>query len=123
MHDYLEKSAAIIEALRRVVFSLSAFEQVLFLGVVILASLVFLAIGIGWVRDKRKKRKHSLLERELYRVPETDGMRKGERRTVIDAFRIRFPLDGPPEKRIVVDDRMDALVAESERKVEGERRA
>jgi len=123
MHDYLEKSAAIIEALRRAVLSLSAFEQVLFLGVVILASLVFLAIVIGWVRDKRKKRKHFLLERELYRVPETDGMRKGERRTVIDAFRIRFPLNGTPEKRTAVDDRMDALVAESERKVEGERRA
>lgn len=123
MHDYLEKSAAILEALRRIVLSLSDFEQVLFLGVVILASLAFIAICIGWLRDKRKKKKHSLLERELYRVPETDGMHKGERRTVIDAFRIRFPLDDPPEKRTAVDDRMDAPVAESERRVEGERRA
>lgn len=123
MQDYLEQSAAIIEALRRMGSSLSAFEQVMFLGVVILASLAFIAICIGWVRDKRKKKKHFLLERELYRVPETDGMRKGERRTVIDAFRIRFPLDDPPEKRTAADDRMDAPVAESDRKVEGKRRA
>ena len=123
MHDYLERLAAIIEAVRRTVLSLSDFELALFLGVIIVASLAFITLFISWLQNKRKKKRHILLERELYRVPETDGMRKGERRTVIDAFRIRFPLDGPPEKRIVVDDRMDALVAESERKVEGERRA
>ena len=122
MHNYLEKVAAILGAVRRTVLSINDFELALFLGIVIVASLVFIASCTSWLRSKRKK-KHFLLERELYRVQETDDTGNREIKTVIDAFRIRFPLDGPPEKRTTFEDQMDITDEESILKVGGERRA
>lgn len=116
MHDYLERLAAIIEAVRRTVLSLSDFELALFLGVVIVASLAFITLFISWLQNKRKKKRHILLERELYRVQETDGRGNRERKTIIDAFRIRFPLDDPPEKRTTMEDQTDTTDEEAERK-------
>jgi hypothetical protein len=123
MHNYLEKVAAILEAVRRTVLPLSDFELALFLGIVIVASLAFIASCISWLRNKRKKKRHFLLERELYRIQETDDTGNREIKTVIDAFRIRFPLDDHPEKRTTVEDRMDPIDEESILKIEGERGA
>jgi hypothetical protein len=122
MHDYLEKVAATVGAVRRKVLSSSDFELLLFLGVVIVVSIAFIALCISWLRDKRKKERQFLLERELYRVQETDDTDNRERKTVIDAFRIRFPLDDPPEKRSTVEDYTDTIDEEAERKYyEGKR--
>ena len=122
MHAYLEKVAATLEAVHRAVLSLSDFELMVFLGGVILASLASIAICISWVRDKLKKKRHSLLERELYRVQETDDTGNRERKTVIDAFRIRFPINDPQEKRTTVEDQTNTTEEDAERKnVEGKR--
>ena len=122
MHDYLEKVAATLGAVRRKVLSSSDFELALFLGVVIVISLAFIALYISWLRDKRKKKRHFLLERELYRVQETDDTGNREIKTVIDAFRIRFPLDDPPEKRTTVEDQTDTTDEEAKRRYyEGKR--
>lgn len=116
MHDYLKKVVEVLGMMHGTVLSLSDFLRALFIGLIILA-LAFLAIDIVWLRNKReKKRKHTLLEKELYRVQETDDVRKGERKTVIDAFRLRFLLDNPPAKRNAVEDQMDTTDEEAERK-------
>ena len=122
MHDYIEKVAATMGAVSRKVLFQSDFELALFLVVVIVISLGFIALFISWLRDKRKKKRHFLLERGLYRVQETDDTGNRERKTVIDAFRIRFPLDDPPEKRTTVEDQTDTTDEEVERKYyEGKR--
>ena len=115
MHDYLEKAAEIWGAVRRQVLSSSDFELALFLGVFIVISLAFIVLCISWLRDMRKKKRHSLLERELYRVQETDDTGYRERKTVIDAFRIRFPKDDHPEKRTTVEDQTDTTDEEAKR--------
>ena len=93
-----------MEAVRRAVLSLSDFERALFLGVVIVTSLAIAALCISWVRDNLKKKRHFLLERELFRVQETDDTGNRERKTVIDVFRTRFPSDASPEKRTIGED-------------------
>jgi hypothetical protein len=123
MHNYLEKVTEILGALRRTVMSLRDFDLALFLGIVMVVSFAFIALCIRRLRNKRKKKRHLLLERELYRVQEIDDTGNREIKTVIDAFRIRFPLDDPPEKRTTVEDQMDNTDEESILKVEGERRA
>lgn len=117
MHNYLEEVVAIIEAVRRTVLSLSDFELAFFLGIVIVASLAFIASCISWLRKKRKKKRHLLLERELYRIQGTDEKGDREIKTVIDAFRSRFPLDDPPEKRTTIEDQMDTPNEEPIRKI------
>ena len=116
MHVYLEKAAEIWGAVRMQVLSSSDFELALFLGVFIVISLAFIVLCISWLRDMRKKKRHSLLERELYRVQETDDTGYRERKTVIDAFRIRFPINDPPEKRTTVEDQTDTTDEEAKRK-------
>ena len=112
MHDYLEKVVEVLRTMHGTVLSLSDFLRALFIGLVILA-LAFVALDIVWLRNKReKKRKHTLLVKELHGVQETDDVRKGERKTVIDAFRIRFPLDDPPAKRNVFEDKADTATDE-----------
>jgi len=99
MHDYLEKVVEVLGTMHGTVLSLSDILMVLFIGLVILA-LALITIDVVWLRNKReKKRKRTLLMTELFRVQEIDDVRKGEIKTVIDAFRIRFPLDDSPAKK------------------------
>jgi len=107
MHAYLEKMVAALGTVCRKVLPLSDFELALFLGIVLGASLAFIAACVSWLQGKRKKKRRFLLERELYRVQETDDTSNTGRKTVIDAFRIRFPFDDPPEKRPSVEHQMD----------------
>jgi len=123
MHDYLEKVVEVFGTMHGTVLSLSDFLRASFVGLVILA-LAFVAIDVVWLRNKReKKRKHTLLMNELYRVQETDDVRKGERKTVIDAFRIRFLLDDPPAKRNAVEDQTDTTDETVECKYDERKRA
>ena len=122
MHHYLERVVAISKALRRTVFSLGDFEVVMLLWVVVVAFLAFTALSIGWLRNRRKKKRRLLLERELHRVQEFDDQGNQTIMTVIDAFRLRFPGNIPPEKRTTGEDQRNAAVEETERKVGGERR-
>lgn len=123
MSDYFEKVVAIPDALRRTVLSLSGFESALIFGVLIVASLAFLASCIHGLRNQRKRKRRSLLERELHRVEEVDDMGNRKTMTVVDAFRIRFPREVPPEKRTAAEGQIDTADEESERKVGGARRA
>ena len=112
MHVHLEKMATIWETLLKTVMSLSDFEFILLLGVVIVAFLAIIALCIHWLRDNRKKKRTFLLEQEIYRVQETDDTGKREKKTVIDAFRTRFPLDDLPLKKMTVDDQTDTAEEE-----------
>lgn len=123
MHDYLENMVATLGAMYRKVSPLSDFELALYLGVVMVASLVSIASCIIWLRDKRKKKRHFLLERELYRVQETGGTGNRERKTVIEAFRIRFPLNDITEMRTAVEGQTDTTDEETECKYPGGKRA
>lgn len=60
---------------------------------------------------------------ELYKVQDTDDVRKGESKTVIDAFRIRFPPDDPAAKRNAVEDTTDTTDETVERKYDERKRA
>jgi len=123
MHDYLGKVVEVLGTMQGTILSLSDFLLALFIGLIILA-LAFIAIDVFWLRNKiEKKRKHTLLMKELYSIQETDDVRKGERKTVIDAFRIRFPLDDPPAKRNAVEDQTDTTDETVERKYAEKKRA
>lgn len=123
MHEYFEKAVAISEALRRKVLSLSGFESAFIFGVVIVASLAFLASYIHGLRNQRERKRRSLLEKELHRVEVLDDTGNRKTMTVVDAFRIRFPREIPPEKRTAAEDPIDTADGESERKVGGAKRA
>jgi len=95
MNDYLEKVVEVLGTMDVTALSLSDFLRAIFKGLVILA-LAFVAIDAVWLRKKREKKR--MLMKELYRVQGTDDLRKGERKTIIDVLRTRFPLDDPPAK-------------------------
>ena len=122
MQDYLERVAAAWEAILRKFLYSSNFELALYLGAVIVTSLAFIVLCIGWLRDKRKKKRHFLLERELHRVQETDDTGNRTEKTLIDAFRIRFPSEDPPEKKTTVEDQTDTPEEEAERRYYEEKR-
>ena len=123
MHDYLGKVVEVLGTMHGTVLSLSDFLWASFIGLGILAP-AFVAIYVVWLRNKReKKRKQTLLMNELYGVQDTDDVRKGERKTVIDAFRIRFLLDDPSAKRNAVEDKTYATNETVERKKDERKRA
>jgi hypothetical protein len=122
MQDYLERVAATLGAVFRKFLFSSDFELALYLAAAIVISIAFLALCIGWLRNKQKKKRHFLLERELHRVQETDDTGNRTEKTVIDAFRIRFPSDNPPQKKTAVEDQTDTTDEEAERRYYEEKR-
>ena len=122
MPDYLARVAAAWEPMLRKFLYSSDFEQALYLGAVIITSLALIALCIGWLRDKRKKKRHFLLERELHRVQETDDTGNRKEKTLIDAFRIRFPPGDSPEKKTTVEGQTDSPDEEAERRYYEEKR-
>lgn len=122
MQDYLERVAATLGAVFRKFLFSSDFELGLYLAAAIVISIAFLALCIGWMRNKQKKKRHFLLERELHRVQETDDTGNRTEKTVIDAFRIRFPSDDLPQKKTAVEDQTDTTDEEAERRYYEEKR-
>jgi len=122
MQDYLERVAAALEPMLGKFPSPSNFELAFYIGAVVISSLAFIALCISWMRDKRKKKRHFLLERELHRVQETDDTGNRTEKTVIEAFRIRFPSDDPPEKKTAVEGQTDTPDEEAERRYYEEKR-
>lgn len=123
MHDYLENVVEVLGTMHGTVLSLSDFLRASFIGLGILAP-AFVAIYVVWLRNKReKKRKQTLLMNELYGIQDTDDVRKGERKTVIDAFRIRFPPDDPAARRNAVEDKTDTTDEIAEWKHDERKRA
>jgi len=122
MQDYLARVAAAWEPMLRKVLYSSNFELALYLGAVIVTSLAFIALCIGWLRDKRKKKRHLLVERELHRIQETDDTGNRTEKTVIEAFRLRFPPGDSPEKKTTVEGQTDTPDEEAERRYYEEKR-
>ena len=122
MQDYLERVAAAWEAILRKFLYSSNFELALYLGTVIVTSLAFIVLCISWLQDKRRRERHFELERELHRIQETDDTGNRTEKTVIEAFRLRFPPGDSPEKTTAVEDQTDSPDEEVQRRYYEEKR-